>query len=160
MRLLAYIMLLITLGAAGWAGQLLWQEWQEWQVPVAVVLPEGSAPVAPDAAPQPEAPPRFWPALFGEKQPPPPPEPEPEPPAPEPQPPAPKAPPLDSLGYELKGVVRAEGAVWALVAHPTGERILRVGDTLEHGLIVMEITEEGVWIGPEGGEPELLKFPE
>ncbi len=158
MRLLAYLTLLILLAAAGRAGQILWQEWQ---VPPVAGLPEG--PVAEpvdEPEPQPPAPPHRWPALFGETQPPAPPEPEPQPPEPEPQPPAPSAPPLSSLGYELKGLVRAEGTVWAIVSHPTGERILRVGNELEHGLIVREITEEGVRIGPEGGEADLLAFPD
>lgn len=158
MRLIAYLTLLIGLAAAGRAGQMLWQEWQ---VPPVAGLPEGPVTEAAQApAPQPPAPPRRWPALFGEKQPPAPPAPDPQPPEPEPQPPAPPAPPLSSLGYELKGVVRAEGTVWAIVSHPTGERILRVGTTLEDGLIVREITEEGVWIGPEGRDPELLGFPD
>lgn len=158
MRLLAYITFLITLAAAGWAGQALWQEWQ---APVATALPQEAGPeLARVAEPQPPAPPRLWPALFGEIQPPAPPAPEPEPPAPEPQPPAPTGPPLDSLGYELKGVVRAEGTVWALVSHPAGERILRVGDDLEPGMAVSEITEEGVWVARGTGQDELLGFAE
>lgn len=157
MRLLAFIALLIALAAAGGAGHALWREWQ---APVALALPEG--PAATPAAPAPTAPrqPRHWPALFGEKQPPAPPQPAPEPPAPAPAPPAPSMPPLSALGYELKGVVRAVGTVWALVSHPAGDRILRVGDALEMGLVVTAVTEEGIWIGMEGREPQLLGYPE
>ena len=157
MRFLAYFALLISLAAAGWAGQAFWQEWQVSHVPVAA-RPE----VAQDAEPQPPAdalPPRAWPLLFGEKMPPKPVT-EPEPPKAEPEPPKPKAPPIDALGYTLKGVVRAEGQVWAMVSHPSGEQVLRVGDVLEAGLIVAKIDEQGLWAAADGDEPGLLGFPE
>ena len=110
--------------------------------------------------------PTVWPTLFGEPQPPiivaPTPQ-SPQPPvvaAAEPQPPAPPKPPLSSLGYELKGVVRAGDAVWSLVAHPTGARIMRVGDTLADGMHIARIDTAGVWveIGPD--TLEVLGFPE
>lgn len=157
MRFLAYVALLISLAAAGWAGQALWQELQVSPDPV-VLRQDGLSP----AEPQPPAealPPRQWPLLFGEKMPPLPPK-EPEVAETEPEPPKPGAPPIDSLGYTLKGVVRADGAVWAMVSHPTGEQVLRVGDELGAGLIVARIDEQGLWAGPDGGEPELLGFPE
>lgn len=157
MRFAAFLALLISLAAAGWAGQGLWQEWQASQAP----LPPRAAAL-PEAEPQPPAatlPPRSWPLLFGEKMPPLPPN-EPEPPKAEPEPPMPKAPPIDALGYTLKGVVRADGSVWAMVSHPTGEQVLRVGDVLEAGLVVAKIDEQGLWAGPEGEEPGLLGFEE
>jgi len=100
-----------------------------------------------------------WPALFGELQPPAPPAPapqaEPDPPAAEPQPPAP---PLSSLSYRLKGVVRSGETVWAMVSHPTGERILKVGDALEDGLTVVRIDSNGLWVDTGRAEAELLGF--
>lgn len=160
MRFAALLALLISLAAAGYAGQALWQEWQASQAPLA---PRAAAlsDRAGDA-PQPPAdalPPRVWPLLFGEKMPPQPPK-EPEPPEQEPEPPAAKAPPIDALGYTLKGVVRADGVVWAMVSHPTGEQVLRVGDVLEAGLVVSKIDEQGLWAGAEGDEPGLLGFEE
>lgn len=157
MRFAAYVALLISLAAAGWAGQALWQELQVSHAP----LP-ARAKGQPTAEPQPPAealPPRTWPLLFGEKMPPLPPK-EPEPPQTEPEPPKSKAPPIEALGYTLNGVVRAEGTVWAMVSHPTGEQILRVGDVLEAGLVVARIDEQGLWAGAEGEEPGLLGFPE
>lgn len=99
-----------------------------------------------------------WPALFGEIQPPAPPaaELEPELLAAEPQPPAP---PLGELSYRLNGIVRAGDATWAMVSHPTGQRILQVGDTLKEGLEVVRIDSRGVWVDTGRGEPELLAFP-
>ena len=157
MRFAAYFALLISLAVAGWAGQALWQELQV--DPVSVTA---RAEGATQTEPQPPAeamPPRQWALLFGEKMPPLPPK-EPEPPAKEPEPPAAKAPPIDALGYTLKGVVRADGTVWAMVSHPTGEQVLRVGDTLEAGLVVAKIDEQGLWAGADGDEPALLGFPE
>ncbi|WP_371229676.1 hypothetical protein [Roseovarius sp. 2305UL8-3] len=158
MRFVAFFALLISLGAAGWAGQMLWQEMQVSYDPVSARTES-----AREAEPQPPAqamPPRAWPILFGEKMPPLPPQP-PEPPqAEEAKPPSPNAPPLDSLGYTLSGVVRADGAVWALVSHPTGDQVLRVGDDLGAGVIVARIDEQGLWAGAEGDEPALLGFPE
>lgn len=117
--------------------------------------------------------PRHWAALFGAPQPPKPPAPpEPQPPTPEPQPPSPPSPPLDSLGYSLKGVVSSGAAQWAIVAHPAGDVILRLGEELTAGLYLLAITEAGLVLGPEGAEPQdpealqpgdaqkLLRFPE
>ena len=157
MRFAALFALLISLAAAGWAGQALWQELQVSHDPVSARV-EGVR----EAEPQPPAqaiPPRNWPLLFGEKMPPLPPK-EPEPPETEPEPPAQKSPPLDALGYTLKGVVRASGSVWAMVSHPTGEQVLRVGDDLGAGMIVARIDEQGLWAAAQGDEPALLGFPE
>ncbi len=117
--------------------------------------------------------PRHWAALFGAPQPPKPPAPpEPQPPTPEPQPPSPLSPPLDSLGYSLKGVVSSGAAQWAIVAHPAGDVILRLGEELTAGLYLLAITEAGLVLGPEGTAPQdpealqpgdaqkLLRFPE
>ncbi|WP_157705194.1 type II secretion system protein N [Roseovarius faecimaris] len=155
MRILALVALLISLAAAGWAGQVFWQEWQVSYAPVAPRAP-GEAR---EEEPQPPAsarPTRQWPLLFGEKMPPLPPQTE----EAEPEPPAPKAPPIDALGYTLKGVVRAEGQVWAMVSHPTGNEVLRVGDELAPGMVISKIDERGLWAGVEGADPGLLGFPE
>ena len=157
MRFAAFLALLMSLAAAGWAGQSFWHEWQASHAPVAP-----RAVMLSEAEPQPPAdalPPRRWPLLFGEKMPPLPPK-EPEPPETEPEPPKAKAPPIDALGYTLKGVVRADGQVWAMVSHPAGDEVLRVGDVLEAGLVVAKIDEQGLWAGPEGEAPGLLGFPE
>lgn len=156
MRILALVALLMSLAAAGWAGQLFWQEWQVSYAPIAPRAPG----VGREEEPQPPAdalPPRKWPLLFGEKMPPLPPTPE---EAAEPEPPAPKAPPIDALGYTLKGVVRADGQVWAMVSHATGDEVLRVGEELTPGMIISKIDERGLWAGVEGAEPALLGFPE
>ncbi|MFK7940736.1 MAG: hypothetical protein AB8B82_15245 [Roseovarius sp.] len=155
MRFAALLALLISLAAAGWAGQAFWQEWQVVRDPVGP-----RAVLQQEAEPQPPAealPPRIWPLLFGEKMPPKAAL-EPQPPEAEPEPPKAKAPPIDALGYTLNGVVRADGAVWAMVSHPTGEQVLRIGDELEAGLVVARIDEQGLWAGPAGEEPGLLGF--
>lgn len=157
MRIAAFLALLMTLAATGWAGQALWEEWQMDRAPA----PERTA-LAREPEPQPPAealPPRDWPQLFGEKMPP---KAALNPPASddEPEPPKAKAPPIDALGYTLNGVVRADGSVWALVSHPTGELVLRKGDVLEAGLVVARIDEQGLWAGPEGETPQLLGFPD
>lgn len=157
MRFLAYFALAISLGAAAWAGQVLWQELQVSHDPVAA-----RAALERDVEPQPPAeamPPRQWPLLFGEKMPPLPPKPA-DAAEEEPQPPPEKAPPIEALGYTLKGVVRAGGTVWAMVSHPTGDEVLRVGDELAAGMIVAKIDEQGLWAGTKGAEPALLGFPE
>jgi len=156
MRLLAAILTLVLLGAAGLAGQALLTELS---APHAQALQ--AAQTDPRAEPQPPAPPvtRFWPALFGEPQPPAPPEP-PAQDVEEKQPPRPPKPPLDSLGYQLSGVVRTDAGTWAMVTHPTGGRLLREGDTLEAGIIVVKIDEEGLWVSRDDDAPELLIFPE
>lgn len=98
-----------------------------------------------------------WPALFGSPEPP-------MPPAPvvaeEKRPPAPPKPPLISLGYELKGVIRAGDAVWGLVSHPTGDQIIRVGDALTDGMVIARIDEKGLWVDVGEDQPELLGFLE
>lgn len=102
-----------------------------------------------------------WPALFGSPEPPAPP---PSTPAPvvaeEKQPPTPPKPPLSSLGYELKGVIRAGDAIWGLVSHPTGDQILRVGDALTGGMVIARIDEKGLWVDVDADQPELLGFLE
>ena len=158
MRLVAALLTLAALTAAALAGQGLWQEVK--------APPAQAAPVAVIAQgePQPPAsalPPRRWPALFGEPQPPLPPSAEPQPPVTaEPQPPRPGMPPLESLGYELKGLVRAEGAIWALISHPTGQRVLRPGDALDQGYTVARIDSAGIWVTDGEAEPALLGFRE
>jgi len=100
--------------------------------------------------------PQAWPALFGvlkvaEPQPPTPP--------PPPAPPTPPAPPIASLGYALKGTVAHSASTWAILSHPTGERIVRVGDLLAEGITVVAIDEKGLWVETSRGR-EVLKFAE
>lgn len=101
-----------------------------------------------------------WPALFGEPEPPKPPAPPVQAAVAEPQPPAPPKPPLSSLGYQLKGVVRAGSSVWGLVSHPTGDQIMRVGDSLSDGMVIARIDEAGLWVDTGADEAELLGYPE
>ena len=161
-RVLGVIAALAALVAAGFGAV-------ELRAALADPVPPRPAPaeIAPEpaAAPTPRTeprPPGTWPALFGAED-----VPEPQPPAPpepeaEPQPPAPPAPPLASLGWSLKGLVSTGAARWAIVAHPTGERLLRVGDPIpDTGYTVSAIDVRGLWAvtGP-GGDPQLLAFPE
>lgn len=157
MRLIATLLTLAALALAAQAGHALWQEWTYTApAPQLTVATDGQAAPAQGPA-RTQA--RRWPALFGEKQPP-------RPPAPakqtqaEPQPPRPPKPPLDSLGYHLKGVVQIGTDTWAMVAHPSGEQLLRAGDALRDGITVARIDREGLWVSREGDAPELLAFPE
>jgi len=156
MRVIATLLTLSFLAIAIWLGQGLWQQLQrqpDTSVQLAAVRTTGTADRI-----DPATPPRRWPALFGtpkvvEPQPPQPPQ-----VVPEPQPPAPPMPPIESLGYRLKGVVRNGSADWALVTHPTGDIILRIGDSLgETELKVEAIDAEGLWLS-RGGERVLLGF--
>lgn len=159
MRLLAALATLAALGAAGLGGQALWQALENPLPPAPqIAAAPDPATTAPASGPERQPPPR-WPALFGEPQPP-----EPQPPTPpkpkaEPQPPAPPAPPLESLGYALKGVVSDGGSRWAIVAHPTGDRLLRRGDRLGDDYTVVAIDEAGLWLETApGGDRSLLGF--
>lgn len=158
MRFMAFAALLMSLAMAGWAGQVLWQQVQAQDD---VVAERQTAAL--EAEPQPPSqtsPPRTWPALFGEPQPPKPPEPQPPKKQEEPQPPPQKFPPLASKGYVLQGTVSAGEETWALVSHPSGARVLRVGDTLEEGLPIIRIDTTGLWAQPPGGDEMLLEWPE
>lgn len=160
-RLLALMSLLGTIAATAFAGQVLWRVVQQ-PIPDARLddpAPDLATPVLPTAG----VPiPRDWPALFGvvyvpEPQPPEPPEP--QPPEPEPQPPSPPMPPLDSLGYSLRGVVSDGQSQWAIVSHPTGERLLRVGEALDENYVVTAIDNHGLWLATSsGGAAQLLAF--
>ena len=160
MRLIAFVVFVVLAGAAGLAGQTLWQLWQV-PLPQAVIVVQPGAGV-PQAPMPPRAPPPRWPALFGEVvvlAP----EPEPQPPEPQPPepsaPPQPPAPPLSSLGYQLKGLVSDGNGRWALVSHPTGEQILRIGDALNEDYTIVEIDADGLWVeAVPGGPLSLLGF--
>lgn len=157
MRLIAAILTLMALALAGHAGHGLWQELRRPPAaPLEIRAPGDGSSAAPAPA---QIQSRPWPALFGEKQPPRPPEP-PKQTKSEPQPPRPPKPPLDSLGYHLKGVVQVGQDTWAMVAHPSGEQLLRAGDSLRAGITVARIDHDGLWISREGDAPELLAFPE
>lgn len=159
-RALAALCTLAALGVAALGGQALYQALNAPVPPNAAPVAAagaGAAAVA-DAAP---APPVAWPALFGEPQPPKPPAPTPPEPVADPQPPAPSAPPAESRGYALKGVVSDGDTRWAIVAHPTGDQLVRVGDRLGEDYTVAEIDEQGLWLvtAPDGPR-SLLGFAE
>ncbi|WP_412552893.1 type II secretion system protein N [Shimia sp. MIT1388] len=157
MRLIAGLCTVLCLGVAGWAG---WQLAKELRAPPGpLTLPEKSQQAEEAAPPQAERPPRRWTALFGERQPPTPQAAAPTPKE-EPQPPKAPKPPLSSLGYTLKGMVRDGGNSWAIVGHPTGDRLLRIGDLLEPNVEVAIINEQGLWVSRDGDDPELMAFPE
>jgi len=156
MRVIAALLTLSFLAIAIWLGQGLWQQLLQPEagaVQLAAVRATGVTDQEEVVLPA-----RRWPALFGTPK-----VVEPQPPQPpqvvqEPQPPAPPMPPIESLGYRLKGVVRNGSADWALVTHPTGDIILRIGDSLgESGLKVEAIDAEGLWLN-RGGERVLLGF--
>ena len=154
MRLIAPLLTLAALALAVLAGHQLW-------LLLSTPVPQQAAlsPAQQQAAPQPPQPRarRQWPPLFGEKQPPRPASP-PVQSQPEPQPPKPALPPIESLGYVLKGRVQAGRATWAIVAHPSGEQLVRQGDHLREGIEVMRIDAQGLWISRQGEAPELLAF--
>ncbi len=159
MRLLAFAVTLGFLAAAGFAGQAL-IEAVRGPLPAPAEAPETAALATPAGTPD-SAPtrPRTWPALFGDRV-----IPEPQPPAPPPPPdpepePQPPAPPVAGLGYSLQGVVSDGTTRWAIISHPTGEALLRVGDALGEHYTVSAIDEQGLWAvsGPEA-DPQLLGF--
>lgn len=154
MRLIAALFTLMALALAALAAQSLWQQLA---APTAQAnQPVAAQPDAPSPAPSAALPPRHWPALFGEPQPPKPPSPAVQTSA-EPQPPKP---PIDSLGYVLKGRVQSGQSTWAIVSHPTGEQLVREGDTLQADVEVIRIDADGLWVSRQGDAPELLGFAE
>lgn len=155
MRFLAALFTLAMIAASGWAGHHLWQTWS---TPPADMVEMDLAQTVTEGQPEPDAPTRSnrWPALFGTLAPPTPQPPKPPEPAAEPQPPKPPAPPIESLGYTLKGIVRSDTGVWGMVSHPTGERILRKGDTLAEGFTVVRIDDQGVWL--DAGADALVQL--
>ena len=138
MRLIATLLTLGALAWAGFAGHQLWQLLSAPSADLAQVRQGGSPTSAPQPPQRRSA--RPWPELFGEKQPP--------------------LPPIESLGYVLKGRVQAGQSTWAIVAHPSGEQLLRQGDYLREGIEVMRIDGEGLWVSRQGEAPELLGFAE
>lgn len=155
MRLIAPLLTLAALALAVLAGHQLWLLLST-PVPQQAALSPAQQQAAQPQPPQPRAR-RQWPPLFGEKQPPRPASP-PVQSQPEPQPPKPALPPIESLGYVLKGRVQAGRATWAIVAHPSGEQLVRQGDHLREGIEVMRIDAQGLWISRQGEAPELLAF--
>lgn len=161
MRWLAWLLTPLTLVAAVWAGDQL-------RLALEDPLPPDRTPAV---APQLESvatrrdepqPPVQWPSLFGRFAPPEPQPPAPPPPPPTPeiaQPPVPPAPPIESLGYALKGLVSNGDTRWAIVSHPTGDRLLRAGDSLEDGIVVTAIEDGGLAIDNRGN-PAFLAFVE
>jgi len=157
MRWLAWLLTPLTLAAAVWSGGMLWRAVQDPLPEAGQIAKDPAADALALNLPEPQ-PPTRWPSLFGTFTPP-----EPQPPRPpepvEAQPPQPPAPPLESLGYALKGVVSNGGNRWAIVSHPTGDRLLRVGDTLAEGVTVLAIEPEGLRIDNQG-QNALLAFQE
>lgn len=155
MRLIAGFSSLLALLAVAYGGHTLWLALQSpvpaQRAPVPVAAMEAPHAVTKETAAQ------RWPAVFGRA-----PIAEPQPPAPATppaaaQPPTPAQPPIESLGYTLKGMVRNGTGDWAIVTHPTGELILRVGDALVDGVTVVGITAEGLWVERDGTR-SLLGF--
>lgn len=150
-RLLAGLVALLGLGAVGLAGQQAWNTWQDPLPQGALVALTVTTP-RPVTGAEPQPPPR-WAPLFGAtaKVPP-------QPPAPkaEPQPPAPPAPPVASLGYTLKGTVSSGETRWALVSHPTGDTLLRVGEALTPDYTVVAIDAAGMWVQAGADGPRHL----
>ncbi|MGJ8615514.1 MAG: hypothetical protein ACSHWS_01660 [Sulfitobacter sp.] len=159
MRLIAAFFTLLTLAATGLAGVELSTALAA-PTPRAAPATVARAVAEIETSTQKDNAALIWPALFGAPEPPTPP----QPPAPvvveEKQPPAPPQPPLSTLGYELKGVVRAGETVWGLVSHPTGDQIMRVGDALTDNMIIARIDEMGLWVDVGKDSPELLGFGE
>lgn len=155
MRVIASLLTLIFLAAAGWLGQDLWQQLRQPAPALHLARVQPAAPSDQIAA-APAG--RRWPPLFGlpvvvAPQPP-----EPPKPVAEPQPPKPPLPPIETLGYRLKGMVRNGSADWAIVTHPSGDVILRLGDRLgDNGPRIEAIEPEGLWLD-HGGERVLLGF--
>ncbi|MEP3056366.1 hypothetical protein [Ascidiaceihabitans sp.] len=158
MRLIAAIMTLVALAAAAVAGQKLHLALTTSPAQSKGVTAANAALAEPTTATRQDLSFR-WAAVFGELQ------------APtlyqEPQPteiideqaaPAPTGPPIEALGYALKGVVRAGRSVWGMVSHPTGDQVVRVGDDLAQGVTVRKIDEAGLWIDNGGEELILLGF--
>ncbi|MGH1414397.1 MAG: hypothetical protein ACRBB0_12965 [Pelagimonas sp.] len=155
MRWIGWITTLGALAFAGQSGHALWQTTQTEPEQIGPVVQQGPSNIEESAPPQRAV--RHWPPIFGEPRPP---TPVLAPPTPEPQPPRPPLPPIDSLGYSLKGLVQAGSATWAMVHHPTGEQLVRAGDMLTEEMEVARIDKQGVWVTRGGGEPELLSFAE
>lgn len=158
MRVIAFLASLVALAGLGFAGQKLQIAWVS--EPQVVTTESSGQPQRVAELQRPSSPQfREWPAIFGERV-----IPEPQPPAPPnppepPEPPPPAAPPVESLGYSLKGTVELGGSSWAIVSHPTGDQVLSVGDELVAGVIVVEITEEGLGLETARGR-EFIGFGE
>lgn len=157
-RFLAVLVTLAALGAGGWLGTALWEarETTLIQPPNIEIARAGSGEDTRSEARRS----RGWPALFGELAPPAPAQeetPEPQPPAPEPEA-VPPSPPLESQGYGLSGIIRSGNERWAIVTHPTGDKILKPGDALIAGAVVVEITAESIVVETGRGR-ETLALP-
>lgn len=154
MRLLSATVTVAMLVGAALSGFALWTELSAQPVANATTPKTAEA----EAQPPRQAASRLWPALFGEPQPP-----APQPPTPQPVEPArnaPPKPPLSSLGYSLSGVVTTDTGTWALLSHPAGGKLVKVGDALERGVEVVRIDADGLWLSRDGDAPELLAFAE
>lgn len=152
MRWLAWLLTPLTLAAAVWSGEMFYRVYQQPLPPAPAMAPVSADALALDL-PEPQ-PPMRWPSLFGTYAPQPPRPPQPPTPVVEaaPQPPAP---PIESLGFALKGVVSDGDNRWAIVGHPTGDRLLRVGDTLSDGVVVTAIEAGGLRIDNRGNDAFL-----
>lgn len=154
MRWLAWLLTPLTLVAAVWAGDQLRRALEDPLPAVSAAARAARDDTIALDLPEPQ-PPMRWPSLFGTYTPP-----EPQPPRPpEPvaeTPPQPPAPPIDSLGFALKGLVTDGANNWAIVSHPTGERLVRVGDQLSQGVTVTAIEPGGITVDNHGTEARLI----
>lgn len=64
-----------------------------------------------------------------------------------------------NLNYTLTGLFASATAAWAIVADPGGEYLLRQGDELPGGVLVTQITKQGVELQTPQG-PQLIAFEE
>ena len=155
MRWLAWLLTPLTLAAAVWAGEGLYRVWQSPLSDAGQIAPAPRDETLALDLPEPQ-PPMRWPALFGTYEPP-----EPQPPRPPApvvvKPPQPPAPPLDSLGFALKGLVSTGDTRWAIIWHPAGDRLIRVGDALAENVTVTAIEPGGLRVDNHG-TPAFLAF--
>lgn len=141
MSVLGKFVLLLGLAIAGYGAMHLWRTLQAQRtspvpdVSVAIV-PEPADRAATVAA-------QSWPAVFGVMQ-------------ADAPPPVVEAPISDD--YALVGVVAGMESRWAVIAAPSGEVLVRPGDTLSGGETVEEITPGGVWI-TKGSSRARIGFP-
>jgi hypothetical protein len=146
-RFFAFILFIGFAAVSGWLGLDMWNKLGSALPPARsaqAIIP--SADLTQTSA-QPPA--RRWPSLFGVAV-----KNEPQPPQPAP---VSAQPPLENMGYKLQGIVHSGDSQWAIVSHPTGDILLRQGDTLIDGVIVTEINAEGLWVS-QNGIPVLVEF--
>ncbi len=158
MRWTAYLLTLAALLLAVFAGWSLFLAVSGRSIAMDDAVAESNIAVLATSTANEPQPPRRWAAVFGEARPD-----EPQPPAPtQVEPPAPvveATPPIESLGYGLKGIVRTDAGEWAVISHPTGDILVHVGEDIIQGAVLVEIDAGGAWI-EQNGARKLLALPE